>query len=396
VSFLQTLFGPPDVERLERKRNIRGLIKALTYPKDPHVRAHAAKVLGKVIDRIDLGPTHPVIGLLQLFWIHIAPRHDRKRREKVEKALASALWDSDGGVRASAADALAQLSSRLLIEEINRMRKVQAVESLISLLGNEAAATALTEIGAPAVEELISAMNDRYWARWASADRRSIVVRHVYYGRLEPPLHKIVEVLGRIGDTRAVDPLIALLKERRRDIHKEVAEALGRIGDKRAVEPLIEALDWGEVLFGSAAALALGEIGDARAVQPLTKALESEYKCAGAAAALRKLGAQLKDPTLPARAVRPLITHLSSRGCSTEVEVAVAEELGRIGAESEDAGLRRLAVESLITYLIERRGVSKTSFAVARALEAITRCTSFGANPRAWQRWWEKRKKSFR
>lgn len=43
--------------------------------------------------------------------------------------------------------------------------------------------------------------------------------------------------LGKIGDARAVEPLIQNLKGRRRVALNETAEALGKIGDARAVEP---------------------------------------------------------------------------------------------------------------------------------------------------------------
>jgi hypothetical protein len=39
------LFGPPDPEALKAKGNVKGLIKALSYKKDPDVRLHAARVL---------------------------------------------------------------------------------------------------------------------------------------------------------------------------------------------------------------------------------------------------------------------------------------------------------------------------------------------------------------
>ena len=41
------LFGPPNVEKLKAKGNVKGLIKALDYKKDASVRRAAAKALGK-------------------------------------------------------------------------------------------------------------------------------------------------------------------------------------------------------------------------------------------------------------------------------------------------------------------------------------------------------------
>jgi len=65
---------------------------------------------------------------------------------------------------------------------------------------------------------------------------------------------KAAEALGRTGDTRAVQPLIAVLKDKgeaalrdkeadeKADVRWKAAVALGEIGDSRAVEPLEELL----------------------------------------------------------------------------------------------------------------------------------------------------------
>ncbi len=94
----------------------------------------------------------------------------------------------------------------------------------------------------------------------------------------------VAEVLGNIGDVRAVEPLIdalgdeSMMEDRGggEDARGAIAKALGKIGDQRAVEPLIDALFYGKGWYfpdyGRAeAAWALGEIGNARAVGPLIK-----------------------------------------------------------------------------------------------------------------------------
>ena len=44
--------------------------------------------------------------------------------------------------------------------------------------------------------------------------------------------------LGELGDSRAVDPLVATLEDEDGRVREEAAWALGEIGDPRAVEPL--------------------------------------------------------------------------------------------------------------------------------------------------------------
>jgi len=50
------------------------------------------------------------------------------------------------------------------------------------------------------------------------------------------------EVLGEIGDARAVEPLLAALRDEDSDVREAAAEALGKIGDARAAVPLRSAL----------------------------------------------------------------------------------------------------------------------------------------------------------
>jgi HEAT repeat protein len=114
------------------------------------------------------------------------------------------------------------------------------------------AAAALGEVGDPrAVEPLIACLRD--------------------------PSEAVCDVagwaLGEIGDARAVEPLIAALRDSDGELRGNVAGALGRIGDPRAVEPLIAALADKDPLLRSAVATALGKLGDPRAVEPLVLAL---------------------------------------------------------------------------------------------------------------------------
>ena len=64
----------------------------------------------------------------------------------------------------------------------------------------------------------------------------------------------------------------------------EAARALGKLGDIRAVEPLVAALEDEDYGVAMAAAEALGALGDSRAVEPLIAALEDEDYWAAMAA----------------------------------------------------------------------------------------------------------------
>ncbi len=131
------------------------------------------------------------------------------------------------------------------------------------------------------------------------------------------------DALVSIGGKHACNPLIKVLEADndfslnpasailwRPKIQRRAAETLGKLGDLRAVEPLIKALSGGN----ECAATALGKLGDPRAVAPLIKALSGGDGCA--ATALGKLG----DP----RAVEPLITALCSKNLSFRKAAAEA------------------------------------------------------------------------
>lgn len=142
--------------------------------------------------------------------------------------------------------------------------------------------------------------------------------------------------LGRIGDPRAVGPLVAELGG---FFGTEAADALGDIGDPRAVEPLVAALDDNWDLLVSSAASALGKIGDPRAVGPLADAMK-EWKPRSSIArdaiaeALEKLGPEAApaksapeyDESVCAYCRRPF--PLASPGFSTAADTGLSWRQG--------------------------------------------------------------------
>jgi hypothetical protein len=111
---------------------------------------------------------------------------------------------------------------------IEKLKAKQDVEGLIKALeydGSEsgivgpAAREALVELGSEAVKLLVDALNHKELRVSGTASR----------------------LLGEIGDTRAVEPLIKALDKE--DIFVTSAYSLGQIGDISAVEPLMKKLD---------------------------------------------------------------------------------------------------------------------------------------------------------
>ena len=75
--------------------------------------------------------------------------------------------------------------------------------------------------------------------------------------------------LGVLNDSRAVEPLIAALKDSNADIRVIAASALSRLKDRRAVEPLMATLKDSDARVRLVAAGALGDLKDRHAVEPL-------------------------------------------------------------------------------------------------------------------------------
>lgn len=123
----------------------------------------------------------------------------------------------------------------------------------------------------------------------------------------EPGL--VAVALGRIGDPRAIQPLIDKLRMINRDVkeekslawsvQREIVEGLSHFRDSGTVEVLVEAINVaGQGPAVKTAAEALGEIGDRRAVDVLIGLLGTEAT-PEAVAALGKIGDR--------RAIEPLI-----------------------------------------------------------------------------------------
>ncbi len=81
--------------------------------------------------------------------------------------------------------------------------------------------------------------------------------------------------LGRLGDGRAVEPLLACLDDVNANVRAAPAEALGRLGDERAVAPLIACSRDGGRDLREAAVIALGRLGTPQALTVLHDLLTS-------------------------------------------------------------------------------------------------------------------------
>jgi len=152
--------------------------------------------------------------------------------------------------------------------------------------------------------------------------------------------------LGKIGDNRAIIPLMSILNNRDENyrLRLAVAESLGKLGDEFAVSPLINILaDEREksVYLKESVAKALGMLGDIRAVEPLIDILESKR-------GIRDKFNFLKEQVIEAigrigrpnrKATDSLMTTLEDEAPS--IRLAAVEALGTIGDEDCLEDLKR-------------------------------------------------------
>lgn len=179
-------------------------------------------------------------------------------------------------VREEAAKALGKLGDRRAVQPL-----IDALEDPDSDVRN-AAAFSLGKIGdAKAIDPLIAAMKNREWGeRDHLVDALDILdwkpdlgANGTWYWISKQNVEKCVCI-----GTSAVDPLIAALNDKHWKICMTAAEALGKLGDTRAVEPLISSLKYSEYWSVRAkVAISLGEIGDVRAIDPLVAAINDHY-----------------------------------------------------------------------------------------------------------------------
>jgi HEAT repeat protein len=156
--------------------------------------------------------------------------------------LAGMLREEDASQRITAAAAMAKLSGFTAPPEL--LATLHDADSTVRLWGT----TALAGSRDPrAIHELIAAMSTEPLAITALAKSKSPEAVTALIAFLGNPANKTADraaaagSLGKLGDPRAVEPLIGSLKEDNGQITMQAASALAELKDQRAVLPLKEA-----------------------------------------------------------------------------------------------------------------------------------------------------------
>ena len=131
-----------------------------------------------------------------------------------------------------------------------------------------------------------------------------------------------IEVLGKIGDERAVDTLVEFVDSDNPPLQTVTLRALGEIGSHEATQTVADALTDDAPGVRSQAARALGLLGDTRAIDPLTDALDDDAAPtevrASAAWALVQIGTE--------RALEAAAAHDDDRAYTVQAEAEKARD----------------------------------------------------------------------
>jgi HEAT repeat protein len=302
---------------LQDERAITPLIEALTHT-DKQVRERAARTLSNFKDRRAVTP------------------------------LINALQDDYFRVRIQAARSLGKIGDERaiapLIQLFNEKRKFPPFIS-------EAASFALSEIGEAAILPLIEVLKDNFPFAILKDNVSTLT-----------PKYQSTEALKRIG-APAIPHIIKAMKDRSWKTGWG-AIALGKIGDRRAIEPLIRALKDENREIRLRAPNVLQNFQDTRAIPPLIRLLEDEdHQVQGQAAlALQKMG----PPALNPVKAFSMVSTGRGKGLAIWVLGAVGDTsvVGLLLEALEDSywEVRKYAISSLRDIVIRERKESKTSF----------------------------------
>lgn len=270
----------PNIEELEAKKDIVGLIEAMRIGGQTGERAKDALMrMGE-----------PAVGpLIQVFW-------DRDIHLYIMEILGyigdpRAIEPLVDRLRLGTGNRIAMHERAMAAETLGKIGNGRAVKPLIEkavetdYIVPPAAYNAILAIGEPAIEPLIKYLDDDRQNIREKAERALLEMGG-------PAVDTFVKILSDFHS----DPQIRAIpiKSFGKSIREIAIESLRISGDERALEPLISILrDDDDDNIRAKAASALGEIRDEkeRALEPLTTALNDESHTVGgtAKAALRKI-----------------------------------------------------------------------------------------------------------
>lgn len=273
--------------------------------------------------------------------------------ERAVPTLAEALTDPDEYVRKSAVSALRRIggtstmealraalndrSEQVVLQAVNGLRDMRdkgAVEGLIRVLARRerslqlAATEALVRIGSDSVPALLEAFKDRNLRR-----------------KIGNQVWKILVDM----ESRAIDPLLAVMSDENQYIRLTAISVLGRIGDTRVALPLVE-LFLDDARMQEAVVTTFGRLEERGVLEfpsgptvdreiALPKEITDGMASRGRAAVTKQLTEALENPSAKARrfALKAMYVLLGEAALDTLVRTL----------DDEDIDVKRLAIKMM-------------------------------------------------
>lgn len=260
-----------DIEQLESRKDINGLIKALYYENDPSIQEAAAESLYNLSIKSDiLGysnkvdfPLEKMINALDIENIKV--KQDiililgQMGDERAVSHLLNLMYDKNGDVWGVAFSALEKLLSKDDIEvlfralDTNNDKAQRKIAMLISTILFPYDAKENLDISSLSL--LLNEQNP-------NIKRGTLEILKFVYYKEDIPDKKIpwlfikslnddninvkitaINCLGSIKESNAIEPLKELLKEKKKSIRWTSASALGFIGDKTYLDLIVQLVD---------------------------------------------------------------------------------------------------------------------------------------------------------
>jgi HEAT repeat protein len=216
--------GKPDIKKMEKEKDIKGLIRAMGYDNDEYIRKEAAFALGKITD--SQSPIYTIRN-------ENTTLEGESGKLTVEQ-LINSLNDKDWDIRMNAAKSLVKIGEPAVENLINSLKDqnwqvrwyaaeilgeigdFRGIEPLINLLNDKNngvqsnSLIALIKIGKPGVEFLIDNLNNKEWQ----------IRKHS------------AEILGEIDDVRGIEPLKNSLNDENNDVRMAAKRSLEKVNKK--------------------------------------------------------------------------------------------------------------------------------------------------------------------
>ena len=368
-----------------------------------------APLTSALTDDYDLVRDMAVQGLESQNW---KPANDTQRAQYL---VAKRKWDQAAEIGAAAYDVLAKAAagswayeSAKDIRALGKLRDPRSIGVLLKALKTRregpdklAAAEELVKFGDAAVKPLVSVLGHRsvqiqdgstarvrdYASEALAKIGKPAFVQVVAALKSEKPSVGAAAALtlGRMGDSRAVKPLLAALGDKGDLRRVAAATALGKLADPVAVKPLMAAMAKADLNLRYAALHAIVKLGPA-AVEPCL-AMLSDTDGPGRGAAIDVLG-ELGDK----RAVKPLMALLKDKDANVRSLAAAA--LIKLGsgavepllaaAKSDDVKVRRLAISALAESR-DMRAIDAQVAALDDADAIVRQAAMRGLDRRGWE-----------